>query len=77
MLQAVVLCSKKNFQITKQGNALLYIEFIIVYITYVRLVHGHFTDGVGHFQYFQDSLIALLHALNCWKKSFIFALLSF
>lgn len=23
MLQAVVLCSKKNFQITKQGNALV------------------------------------------------------
>lgn len=30
MLQAVVLCSKKNFQITKQGNIALYIEFIII-----------------------------------------------
>lgn len=35
MLQAVVLCSKKNFQITKQGNAVLYIMFIMVYITYM------------------------------------------
>lgn len=35
MLQAVVLCSKKNFQITKQGNAALYIMFIMVYITYI------------------------------------------
>ena len=32
MLQAVVLCSKKNFQITKQGNIALYIEFIIIYM---------------------------------------------
>lgn len=74
MLQAVVLCSKKNFQITKQGNAALYIEFIIVYITCARLVQGYFTDGVNHFQYlkFSNSSDSALTNIELFKEVIYF-----
>lgn len=38
MLQAVVLCSKKNFQITKQGNSLVAtnLSTVLSYILQIR-----------------------------------------
>lgn len=38
MLQAVVLCSKKNFQITKQGNSLVAtnLSTVLYYILQIR-----------------------------------------